>query len=283
MNENLQPPTLIKDWLDSATSQLELIGIKSARLDAEIILDHTIRKNRTYLHAHGDEILDARAEEIADARLALRLDRVPIAYIIGHKEFYGRKFNVTTATLIPRPESEVMIDVLKNLMPKNESLFDEQKMRLVDVGTGSGNLGITAKLEIPELDVSLVDISIQALKIAERNAKLLNADVQTIKSDLLGTYPYDPDIVIANLPYVDPSWERSPETNYEPQQALFAGDDGKSLINKLVVQSSSRLAKNGLLILEADPEQHPDIIQLGGKHGFKLTQQKDYCIALTKD
>jgi release factor glutamine methyltransferase len=145
----------LKDWLDSATNQLAAIGIKSARLDAEIILDHTISKNRTYLHAHDDELLDGRSMEIADARLALRLDHVPIAYIIGHKEFYGRKFQVTTATLIPRPESETLIDMLRDLLPKNQPLFSEQKIRLVDVGTGSGNLGITAKLEFPELHVTL--------------------------------------------------------------------------------------------------------------------------------
>lgn len=281
MNENSQQQTL-KSWLDSATDQLEAIGIKTARLDAEIILDHTIGKNRTYLHAHDDEVLDARTVEIADARLALRLDHVPVAYIIGHKEFYGRKFQVTTATLIPRPESETLIDALRDVLPKNQALFHEQRMRLVDVGTGSGNLGITAKLEFPELHVTLTDISPQALRVAERNAGLLDAKVDTIKSDLLSEYPFTPDIIIANLPYVDPTWERSPETQYEPKDALFAGDGGKALIYKLITQATTRIKHKGFIILEADPEQHAAIAHYANLHGFKVISQQDYCVVLKR-
>lgn len=281
MNENSQRQTL-KSWLDSATDQLEAIGIKTARLDAEIILDHTIGKNRTYLHAHDDEVLDARTVEIADARLALRLDHVPVAYIIGHKEFYGRKFQVTTATLIPRPESETLIDALRDVLPKNQALFHEQRMRLVDVGTGSGSLGITAKLEFPELHVTLTDISPQALRVAERNAGLLHAKVDTIKSDLLSEYPFTPDIIIANLPYVDPTWERSPETQYEPKDALFAGDGGKALIYKLITQATTRIKHKGFIILEADPEQHAAIAHYANLHGFKVISQQDYCVVLKR-
>ncbi len=271
----------IKEWLESATQKLEAIGIKSARLDAEIILDHTMRKNRTYLHAHDEEHLDPRIVEIADARLMLRLDRVPIAYIIGHKEFYGRKFTVSTAVLIPRPESETMIDILKDLQPKNETLFHDT-VRLVDVGTGSGNLGITAKLELPELDVTLTDISAHALKIAEKNAANLQADVHALKSDLLERYPFTPTIILANLPYVDPTWERSPETDQEPELALFAAEGGKALIYKLIVQAKTRIAPKGILILEADPEQHAAIIQHAAQHGFKMIIQQDYSVAFER-
>ena len=130
---------IINDWLRTSVDLLNTKGIPSARLDAELLLSHTLRKNRTWLHAHGDEALDVRAQEIANARLDLRLDRVPIAYIIGHKEFYGRRFAVTTSTLIPRPESEAMIELLQTIPMKPRS-------KLVDVGTGSGCLGITAKL-----------------------------------------------------------------------------------------------------------------------------------------
>lgn len=283
MNENSQQQTpVIKDWLDNASSQLEAIGIKSARLDAEIILDHTIRKNRTYLHAHGDEILNERAREIADARLALRLDRIPIAYIIGHKEFYGRRFKVTTATLIPRPESETIITILNDIIPNNRSLLPNQKIRLVDVGTGCGILGITAKLEHPEIDVTMVDISLPALRVAENNAQILNATVNTIKSDLLENYPFTPNIIIANLPYVDTSWERSLETDKEPEIALFASNGGLSIINKLIVQASTQLVPHGSLILEADPYQHPKIIKFARRHGLQKSHQQDYCIAFEK-
>lgn len=272
----------MKTWLDSARQQLNAIGISSARLDAELILAHTLRKGRTYLHAHSDDVLEPRLQEIADARLALRLDRVPIAYIVGHKEFYGRRFLVTTATLIPRPESETIIDLLKSLVPTNRALFDNQKVRLIDVGTGSGCLGITAKLELPELEVTLLDISTHALNVATLNAERLRADVTIIKSDLLQNYPLTPNLIIANLPYVDPMWDRSPETAYEPDIALFADNDGKALIDKLLDQASELLDPTGLLFLEADPRQHQSVMAYANQKGFRLVTEQGYCIVLKR-
>jgi len=283
MNENYQPVALvIKDWLKFAVGELKQVDIDSARLDAEIILAHSLKKNRTYLHAHIDEILSDRTKEIADARLALRLDHVPIAYIIGHKEFYGRKFVVTTATLIPRPESETIIELLKEVLPKKQSLFGENVTRLVDVGTGSGCLGITAKLEIPELQVTLLDVSAQALTIAKKNANMLKADVELQKSNLLNDYLFTPEVIIANLPYVDPSWDRSRETDYEPGVALFANQDGLSLIYKLIDQSEIALKSTGILILESDTRQHDEIIKYASKNNFNLLKKSGFCLAFGK-
>jgi release factor glutamine methyltransferase len=283
MNENsrlLMP--VINDWLKVATSQLEALSIPSARLDAEIILAHSIRKNRTYLHAHPDELLQQREIEIAESRLLLRLDRVPIAYIIGHKDFYGRRFKVTPATLVPRPESEDLVEVALSLLPKNETLFDST-FRIIDVGTGTGCIGITIKLEAPETEISLTDIDPFALKIAASNATQLGADVHIIKSDLLQSYPFTPDMIVANLPYVDSSWERSPETNHEPEKALFAIDGGLALIKKLIEQASSRLRPSSPLVLEADPTQHDAIIEYGRKNKFALGEGKNYVIVLIKN
>ncbi len=282
MNENSLSKTTIKDWLDSATRQLLFANIPSARLDAELLLAHTIRKPRTWLHSHGDDALDSRQLEIARARLDLRLDRVPVAYIVGHKEFYGHPFKVTTATLIPRPESETLIELLGEALPKNERLIVERPLRLVDVGTGSGNLGITAKLTHPELDVTLLDISRHALNVAEENAEALHADVDTIQSDLLTSYPFVADIIIANLPYVDVEWERSPETEHEPESALFAPNNGLALIFELLVQTKEKLALGGKLILEADPAQHKAIIREAAIYGFVLHEQRDYGLLLDK-
>jgi len=282
MNENSQPqPLAINDWLTDATHQLVLAGIPSARLDSELILAHTLRKNRSYLHAHPEAIMEAREIEIAGARLALRLDRVPVAYIIGHKEFYGHQFYVTTATLIPRPESETLIELLKKVVPRNASLLKDT-LRLVDVGTGSGSLGITSKLLFPELNVTLVDISRHALKVAEKNARVLEADVDIIQSNLLASYPFTANIIVANLPYVDPEWERSPETDHEPSEALFAGNHGKALIYELLIQTQSKLADGGHIILEADPDQHDDIVAEAKKYGLLLTEKDDYGLLLEK-
>ena len=282
MNENSPLPLSIKDWLADATRQLVFAEIPSARLDSELILAHTLRQNRNYLHAHDEDTLSDRDLEIANARLALRLDRVPVAYIVGHKEFYGRRFRVTTATLIPRPESEALIELLDQAVPKNEALINEQPLRLIDVGTGSGALGITAKLNHPELNVTLADISRFALKVAEQNAKDLEANVEILHSDLLDGFPFVSDIIIANLPYVDPNWERSPETNHEPAEALFAANEGKALIYKLITQTKNKLAIGGYLILEADPEQHADIIGYAKGQGLLLNETKDYGLLFQK-
>lgn len=282
MNENLPSALTVNDWLAEATRQLVFNNVPSARLDAELLLAHTLREPRTWLHGHGDEELSDRMIEIANARLDLRLDRVPVAYIIGHKEFYGRRFKVTTATLIPRPESESLIELLKLAVPKNESLLKERPLRLVDVGTGSGILGITAKLQHPELDVTLADISRHALKVASENAAALHADVSTLQSNLLAEYPFVADIIVANLPYVDEEWERSPETNHEPATALFAEKHGLALIFELLTQTRTKLANGGKIILEADPEQHADIIKEAIKNGLVHTETDEYAILLEK-
>ncbi|HRQ86592.1 MAG TPA: peptide chain release factor N(5)-glutamine methyltransferase [Candidatus Saccharibacteria bacterium] len=266
-------------WIAHATKQLISAGITSAQLDSELILAHTLRKNRTYLHAHPDEKLGERHQQIADARLSLRLDRVPVAYIVGHKEFYGRRFRVTPATLIPRPESEVLIDLLHEGI---KFLAKDSPHRLADVGTGSGCLGITAKLEYPDLLVTLLDKDRHALAVASSNAKEHKADVLALESDLLTSYPYTASIIVANLPYVDKSWERSPETEFEPAGALFADQRGLALIFRLIEQAPKRLISGGLLILEADPKQHQNIIQSAQKHGLLLQKQEDYGLMFTK-
>lgn len=279
MNENL-PPQLpdISQWLRQAASELKYAGISSPRLDAEIILAHTLRKSRTYLHAHLDEPIDPRHRDIADARLALRLDHTPVAYIIGHKEFYGRPFKVTPATLVPRPESETMITMLHELAPPPVAILGAPKKRLVDVGTGTGCLGITAKLEFPDLEVTLCDSSRHALAVAQANAELLYAEVSVLRSNLLSAYPLTADYMLANLPYVDESWQRSPETNYEPAEALFAGDGGCDLIEKLLDQAPNKLSPNGYLFIEADPRQHGRLIHYAKNRGFDLVEARGFIL-----
>jgi release factor glutamine methyltransferase len=273
---------LIKEWLEQAAVRLVGAGIGTAKLDAEIILAHTLRKPRTYIHAHGEDQLSSREYEIAEARLDLRADRTPIAYIIGHKEFYGRPFKVTPATLIPRPETEDMITVLNEIIPDTKALLPQANRQLVDVGTGSGILGITAKLEHPELHVTLIDVSRHALNVAAQNAKSLGADVHILQSDLLPQYVLLADIILANLPYVDPSWERSPETNQEPPEALFAQDSGLQLIKKLIDQTSDKLRLGGCLLLEADPRQHSAIIAFARKRGFSKRAIRGFIVSLQK-
>ncbi len=279
MSVNSKPKTLNNNqWVRDASEELANVGIATARLDAEIILAHTIHRSRTWIHAHGEEPLDARREEIANARLTLRLDRVPVAYIIGHKEFYSRLFRVTPSVLIPRPESEAVIELLKRHLPKHA-------ISLIDIGTGSGCLGITAKLELPQLSVTLTDTSHYALTVAASNAALLGAEVTTIRSNLFTEIRLPNsqfDCIIANLPYVDTAWERSPETDHEPREALFAKDGGFALIGHLLAQATEYLLVSGLIVLEADPEQHQRIIRTAEAHGLRHIESDGYAVALTR-
>lgn len=265
----------ISTWLTQSTKRLHESKIKSAKLDAEIILAETLRKSRVYLHAHPEEMIDPRRVDIADARLELRLERVPIAYIVGHKEFYGRKFTVSPAVLIPRPESEAMISLLLEMSDPNE-----KNKTLIDVGTGSGCLGITASLERPNLRVILSDVSQQALFIAEKNADALEANVSIIKQSLLDGHIEPLDYILANLPYVDKSWQTSPELRHEPSLALYASQDGLDLIYKLLEQAKNHLTKDGLIFIEADPIQYSKIIQRAEELGYTQKAIRDFIIVL---
>ena len=266
---------IISEWLKIATKSLKTANIPSARLDAELILANTLRKNRTYLHAHLDEEIDPRRFDIANARLDLRLDRVPIAYILGYKEFYGRRFTVSPSVLIPRPESEDLISLFLEL-----TASEIAEKVLIDVGTGSGCLGITAKLERSNLSVILSDISKPALNIAEKNANTLNADVHIQQQSLLNGQLKPVDYIFANLPYVDKNWDVSPELQYEPEIALFAEDEGLKLILQLISQVPRCLTSEGLLFIEADPQQHNRIIDEAMKNGFVKERVLNYILVL---
>lgn len=272
----------ISEWLQQASHLLQGEGINSSRLDAEIILAHTVGHPRSWLHAHSDETIDLRKQEIADARIDLRLDHVPVAYIIGHKEFYGRRFMVSPATLIPRPESEEIIELLEKIMPTSAHLGIDIAKRLVDIGTGSGCLGITAKLEHPELEVTLLDTSKAALTIAEKNARQYNLDILTIQSDLLAGYPFAPDIVLANLPYVDREWTVEPELDHEPADALFADDGGLGIIRRCFDELSRRMDSNGYALFEADPRQWDIIDTIASSCGFDLVESARFAHAYKK-
>jgi len=266
---------IISEWLKIATKSLKTASIPSARLDAELILANTLRKNRTYLHVHLDEEIDPRRFDIANARLDLRLDRVPIAYILGYKEFYGRRFTVSPSVLIPRPESEDLISLFLEL-----TAGEIAEKVLIDVGAGSGCLGITAKLERSNLSVILSDISKPALNIAEKNANTLNADLHIQQQSLLNGQLRPVDYIFANLPYVDKNWDVSPELQYEPEIALFAEDEGLKLILQLISQAPRCLTPEGLLFIEADPQQHNRIIDEAVKNGFVKERVLNYILVL---
>ncbi|MDR2063546.1 MAG: peptide chain release factor N(5)-glutamine methyltransferase [Candidatus Nomurabacteria bacterium] len=258
-------------WLKSATLKLQIAGIPSAKLDAELILAHTANLPRESLHAHLDRHLPSSAVTTANKLLSRREQREPLAYLTGHKEFYGRDFIVNRDVLIPRPESEEIIDIAKILAPTQATI--------VDVGTGSGCLGVTLKLELPSAQVTLSDISERALKVARRNAKNLAAAVKVQKSDLLKNLPQPVDIIVANLPYLDKSWSVSPETRHEPPAALFASQSGEQPNRALLSAAPAHLKKQGRLILEADPKSHASLIDFAkSQTPLRLLQKTNFIL-----
>lgn len=277
MNDN--SPTTIHKWLKDASASLKAAKIDSYHLDALILLEHVIKRGRAYILAHDEHVLNPGQLEQLNQYLERRLSREPLAYIVGSIEFYGRNFLVDNRVLVPRPESEALVEALHSLPIKHEH-------NLLDAGTGSGILGISAKLEFPNLHVTLSDLSRQALDVAALNAQKLRAKVKIIESDLLEAFLLDRqstfDIIMTNLPYVDRSWPTSPELQHEPQDALFADDNGLELIKRLIAQSKRALKSHGYLILEADPSQFSEIITFSKGYSLAERARDGYCLVLEK-
>lgn len=272
MSVNSQPKTpatnTLSDWLKYGIDMLTKVDAPSPRLDSEVLLGHLVGVSRTYLHAHPEHELDTRQVEIYRSMLTLRQERVPVAYITGHKQFYGRSFLVNPNTLIPRPESETIIDILKTL-PRFKTL--------IDVGCGSGCLGISAQCELPNIELTLADISTSALVITKKNTVKHAATAHIVRSDLLADIgPGSFDVIVANLPYVDKTWHTSVELKHEPRLALYAENRGLALISRLLEQVPHRLNKGGHLLLESDPVQHAAIISQAQKYGLTHVQTVEY-------
>lgn len=246
---------LVREWLNQATQRLTEAGISSSRLDAELILAHCMNISRSHLLAQQhNTLLDT---EITQAQMLLgrRIVREPLAYIFGQTEFFGLNLHVNPCVLIPRPESEALVEAAISHSPTG--------VRLHDVGTGSGALALAIKKHRPDLVVSASDISPDALQTARRNASKLKLDISLSKTDLLTGVKAE--VIIANLPYVDTQQERSPETQYEPAMALFAENHGLALYEKLFNQIPSCCK---LVIVECEPQQRHSISEYAKNQHF---------------
>ncbi len=209
----------------------------------------------------------------------------PKAYINGFQDFYGRNFIVTPDVLIPRPETEQIIDAILNLAGKaylpgvraNKRQLPENPV-ILDVGTGSGCIAITLAKELPEAKVYASDISEKAILVAQKNTDKHSASISFIISHLLRNVKFTPDVIVANLPYVDKEWDwlDKDALGYEPALALYADDHGLALIEQLINQASDRHIP--YLILESDPCQHVKITEYAKKAGFKLLETRGFIL-----
>lgn len=261
----------IKEWLIQSVNKLKKAGVSTAQLDAEVLLADVFKKDRSWLHTHPEHLLTRLNLVKLDEQVERRVSHEPLAYIRGKSEFYGREFIVNADTLQPRPETETMIDMLKKFSP----------LKIIDIGTGSGCIAITAKLDLPKSSVSASDISGECLKIANKNAKKLKAEVNFCKSDLLQEIDVkllSEATVCANLPYVPTNFAINTAASHEPDIALFGGDDGLDYYRELFEQIISLPAqfKPQIILTESMPTQHDGIVAIAKQADYHLSNVDDF-------
>lgn len=262
----------VNDWLADAGQKLEAKGIGTSRLDSLVLLEDVLGKDRAWLLTHPETSLPKTKLTLLNQLLQRRAKHEPLAYIRGKTEFYGREFIVSADTLEPRPESETMIELLKNTVFKVEPW-----KQLIDVGTGSGALAITAKLELPKFQkVYATDISLPALKIARKNSQKYNAHINFYKGNLLEPLPQCPDVIIANLPYIPDGQTINFAAMQEPKIAIFGGPDGLDLYRQLFTQLKTKGWQPTLILTESLPPQHPTLARIARDYGYSLHRKDDF-------
>lgn len=271
----------IQQWLNQATDILSVSGIGTARLDAIVLLEDVTGKDRTHLLAHPE--LKLTHEQIIRLQKLLkrRSQHEPLAYVRGKTEFYGREFLITHDVLEPRPESETMIDLLKSsLFSKVRPLSKDGPLHVVDVGTGSGALAITAKLELPEAEVLALDIDPKCLKIARRNADKHAVGVKFIQSDLLESFSVtshqSPVTILANLPYVPDDFHINEAALHEPKIAIFGGQDGLNLYRQMFEQLTKWTDNHIYVFTESLPFQHAELTNIASAQKFTQIAKDDF-------
>ncbi len=247
---------------------LEKAGIESARLEAQIIAAHLLGQSRSWVLAHPDQPV---AENFGEDVLGRRLLREPLAYILGWREFYGRRFKVGLQVLIPRHETEVLIDYAI------EHLAGHPEAKVLDWGTGSGCIACTLKLERPLDSVWAIENSSEALKVAQDNAEYLGSSVNFCLSDgSKGMPPQIFDLILSNPPYIAASELLAPELYHEPAEALFAEEDGLAHYRRIAQECKDILAPGGILLLELPDGKSEQVIALFEEQGWtKLGTRKD--------
>jgi release factor glutamine methyltransferase len=251
--------------LRGATQELQAAGIEDASLEAEVLLRHTLRLDRARLYARLQEGLSTADEAAFRSLLARRLAHEPTAYIVEHREFYGLDFEMAPAALIPRPETELLVD--ESLARLRERPGPGDGPLVVDVGTGSGAIAVALAVHLPLATLLAVDLSREALSLAARNARRHGVEgrVSLLQTDLLAPLALPADVIVANLPYVRTAdWEALPPEirEHEPRLALDGGPEGLREIGRLLEQAPPCLAPGGSLLVEVGPPQAAPALEM---------------------
>lgn len=253
----------IKTILAEATNRLN--GDEAA-FEAQLLLQHVLNVNRAWLIAHADDELNASDKAIFDALIRRRVAGEPIAYILGYREFYGLTLKVTPDTLIPRPDTETLVEAALQKIEPNLPLS------ICDLGTGTGAIALAIAKNRPLAQVTAVDFSEGALAVAQENAQQLNIrNVNFLKSDWLSNLNQQRfDIIVSNPPYieVDDTHLAQGDLRFEPMTALASGKDGLDAIRHIIAQAPEHLHANGWLMFEHGYKQANSVAQLMQLAGF---------------
>ena len=271
----------LKLLLDKSISYLEKNNIDESKLIAEIVFSHVLNIDRMMLFTkYRDEIEDEKIEKIRYFIQKIGREKFPVQYLLNEQEFYGRKFYVDKGVLIPRQDTEVlvekMIEILKNNILKNKNLEKNSKIhpKILDIGVGSGIIGITAALEIKDSYVLGVDISEKALETAEKNKELLKvSNIKFLKSNLFENVEFKQfDMIVSNPPYIslNEAGIMSDDTLlHEPSEALFAENDGLYFYYEICQKALDYLADFGYLLFEIGYKQGKNVAEIMTSSGFK--------------
>ena len=249
-----------------------LAGESQPALEAEILLAHSLETSRSFLYANPELALPIERIRSFDGMLQSRLAGTPIAYVTRQREFWSLPLEVTPDTLIPRPETELLVESALNVVPKRGAC------RVADLGTGSGAIALAIASERPDAEITALDISEAALAVARKNAAGLKIDnVEFIHSDWFESVAGQFDVVVSNPPYIaiGDAHLQMGDVRFEPKLALAAGIDGLDSIQKIIVDCKQALRNHGYLVLEHGSEQGAavrELLSAGGFHGV-ITQQ----------
>lgn len=251
----------VREILTSGTEYLQQRGIEGARHSMQSLLVQVLACNKTWLYLHCDDPVPEDKLPALRGLLRRRGKGEPLQHLLGSTEFYRREFRTDARALIPRPETEELVEAVLSLAPRKPG------MRVLDMGCGSGVIGITLALELAACkpDVVMADISESAISLALENATALGAKVRTYRSDLFSAWQETPestvvppdsfDLVLANLPYVPEGEKVAIEVRHDPSAALYGGKDGLDIVRRFVAEALPHLAPGALVALEVGHDQ----------------------------
>ncbi len=274
----LMPATTVGRALNSARGRLDEAGCSTASLDAQVILAHVLGVDRSWLFAHHEYKLNPEQADAFTKLIVRRTNHEPVAYLIGRKEFYGLEFLVDRRVLIPRPETELLVDAVL------DHATEQGPVVVADVGTGSGAISLAIANHCEDARIYAIDLSLDALEVAKRNVERLDSrgQVTLAQGDLLTPLPEKVHVVVANLPYISNDLYSELDADvreFEPQVALEAGPEGLDAIHRLLQQVHYYLLPDGIVFLEIGHDQGPAVRSLAQAcfpHAQHIAVRRDY-------